>query len=95
MIYEWDGEKNILNKFKHPPFELGHGVGVIEAEDAVEIPASIDGEDRVLAIAEIGGAVMAAVYVPRKNPLRRRIISVRRASRKERKVYYEHCKDDA
>ena len=84
MSFEYDPEKSAANKAKH-------GVDFEEAQELwadpwlLEAPARTDDEPRFLAIGRIGGKHWSAVYVRRGDDLR--IISVRRARRKEIERY--------
>ncbi len=88
MDFEWDPEKNRSNVTKHG----------IDFEDAISI---FDGpvleqitrnrgycKVRSLAFGVANGRVFAVVYTLRDKE-RRRIISARRASRRERKEYHQ------
>jgi uncharacterized DUF497 family protein len=87
MAFEWDPDKNAANIAKHG----------IDFEDAVRIfegPVleSSDerrgyGEVRTIAFGVVDGRELAVVYTMRGG--RRRIISARRAHRRERKAYRE------
>ena len=85
MKYQWNPGKNARNKAKH-------GVGLEAAEDfdwqtAVEIFDNRDdyGEDRWVAFGFIGVALYVMAYTERGDTLR--IISLRRATKKEEKIY--------
>jgi hypothetical protein len=85
-VYEWDEAKREANLRKH-------GLDFDDADIVYENPAKITfeiggrGEARWLDIAlvESGGVVLALVYTVRGYNIR--IISFRKASRKERRVY--------
>jgi uncharacterized protein len=87
MAFEWDPDKNAANIAKHG----------IDFEDAVRIfegPVleSSDerrdyGEVRIIAFGVVDGRELAVVYTMRGGS--RRIISARRAHRRERKAYRE------
>ena len=80
MPFEFDSDKSVANKAKH-------GVDFEEAQDLwndpwlLEAPARTDDEPRFLAIGRIGRRHWSAVCVRRGDNVR--IISVRRARRKE------------
>ena len=84
--FQWDKKKNAINKQKH-------GVAFEDAafafldENAIDIPDhshSAD-EDRRIAIGKVK-EILFVVYVERGE--KNRIISARRASPKERRLYY-------
>ena len=88
--YEWDIHKNNQNRAKHG----------IDSQDAIEIFQDyhrlecVDmrrnyGEIRYQTIGMVNGFVLVAVYTLRKT-YSRRIISVRRAAKTAREIYYEN-----
>lgn len=86
MEFEWDPAKRRTNLAKH-------GVDFEDAARIFDGPVfeRLDdredyGEDRMLAFGEIDGLILAVVYADR-GPVRR-IISVRRANKHERKAYH-------
>lgn len=89
MKFEWDENKNKSNLEKH-------GISFDEAALIFEgkILTRIDerrkyGETREISIGKIGEAVIIVVVHTKRNK-KIRIISARKASRKERRRYYEH-----
>ena len=84
MIFEFDPDKSAANKAKH-------GIDFEEAQRLwadpwlLEAPARTDDEPRFLAIGRIGQRHWSAVCVRRGDNVR--IISVRRARRKEIERY--------
>lgn len=95
MQFEWDGAKDRKNIAKHGiPFRTAILVFAdpnrIEKYDDVH---SLD-EDRYLTIGEIDGTfmVLTIVYTERSETIR--IISARRATKREREEYYG-CQNDA
>jgi uncharacterized DUF497 family protein len=96
MDFEWDEEKNARNKAKH-------GVGFEEAQDLFSRPRITAqdtrkeyGEPRYTSIGEIGddpAVVLVVLHTPRQD--KTRLISARRANRKERKAYHAHLKKAA
>jgi uncharacterized DUF497 family protein len=86
--FDWDDEKDRQNLKKH-------GLPLIAAAALFDDPDAIDGdsprahgnERRRIASGAVRGRLVTCVYVWRDG--RRRIISVRSASRKERRVYDE------
>lgn len=87
MKYEYDENKNIINKQKH-------GIGFEEAqylwddEKMLEVPLDFADEKRFLCIGMISDKHYSAIITYRH--LYVRIISVRRA-RKEEIFHYENC----
>ena len=83
MTYEWDEAKNQFNLVKH-----GIDFADIEHFDwdhAVSIPSNRHGESRIAAIGNLDGLLHFVVYTIRGPNCR--IISLRRASDKERELY--------
>lgn len=92
-MFEWDAKKATLNLAKH-------GVSFEEASTAFLDPNGLDGEDiehsakeprRLRLPKGISGELLVIAYTERKHGDEKatRIISARRASRKERKNYEE------
>jgi hypothetical protein len=86
MEFEWDAAKNQTNLEKH-------GIDFVEAqhlwedEDRLEIPARTEDEPRYVLIAALGQKLWSAFFTYRKGRIR--LISVRRARKEERELYYE------
>lgn len=84
MPFEYDERKSAVNAEKH-------GIGFDRAQalwldpDLLVVPARTDDEPRSLALGRIGGRHWAAVFTQRGEHLR--IISVRRARKKEVELY--------
>jgi len=84
MEFEFDGTKSARNRTRH-------GIDFREAQalwndpDLIEIPARITDERRFLVIGRIAGKHWSAVISYRAD--RTRIISVRRAGKKEIDIY--------
>ena len=89
MEFEWDRKKSQSNKSKH-------GIAFNDAKrlwkdiNRIEIQTSFQDEDRNIMIGEIDGKLWAAVFTFRSSICR--IISVRRARKKEA-ILYEKNKD--
>jgi len=84
MIFEWDKEKSRSNFKKHGiDFETARKIWFDENRIEIEAPYPI--EKRWIVIGAIEGKVWAAIYTIRDGALR--IISVRRARPKEKKLY--------
>ncbi|HZK98341.1 MAG TPA: BrnT family toxin [Caulobacteraceae bacterium] len=86
MDYEWDDAKSErTRRDRGLPFELA--VLLFDGPIMVRVDDRIDyGEVRLLAVGDVGGVVLTCVYTEKGD--RRRIISLRRASRKERDAYH-------
>jgi uncharacterized DUF497 family protein len=85
MEFEWDEAKSEWTRR-----ERGFGFETAALIFAGPVQTAVDdrrdyGEERLIAIGEAEGDVLVAVYTDRGN--RRRIISVRRANRKEREIW--------
>ena len=81
MRFEWDEDKNAINKEKHKiSFETA--VYVIEMFD---FEHSVS-EDRYIAIGKVGD-VLFVVFTERKDTVR--LISARLATKAERELYYD------
>jgi uncharacterized protein len=84
MNFEYDDDKSCSNKDKH-------GIDFVEAQglwddvNRIEIPARVQNEARFLIIAQWLGRHWSAVITYRKNKIR--IISVRRSTPKEIRIY--------
>jgi uncharacterized protein len=86
MDFEFDAEKSKANHEKH-------GIDFVEAqelwedEDRLEIPARTEDEPRYVLIAALKQKLWSAFFTYRKGHTR--LISVRRARKEERELYYE------
>jgi uncharacterized DUF497 family protein len=85
--FEWDPKKNVANRQKH-------GIDFIDAAAIFSGPSveGLDerfgnGEPRIIAYGQLGSHVIAVVFCWRKD--RRRIISARKATRSETRMYWE------
>jgi len=90
--FEWDEAKNRANRAKH-------GISFEEASAVFEGPvltASDDregyGEERSISYGRLGGLVVVVVAHTDRGE-RIRLISARKANRKETRAYYEHLKE--
>lgn len=85
MVFEFDSNKSTSNKQKH-------GIDFYEAQNlwndsrAVEVNARTVGEVRKLIIAELNQEIWSAIFTLRKGKIRP--ISVRRARKNEKEIYY-------
>ena len=87
--YEWDETKNIGNAKKHKGLHLAHGIKVFldKSRIILEDKRFSYGECRYVAIGKVNESILSVCFTPRAF-LKRRLISVRVASRKERRKYY-------
>ena len=84
MNFEWDADKNSSNKMKHGiDFEAAKGLWL--DEDRVEIRVPYPIEDRWIVIGKLQKKVWSAIYTIRAESVR--LISVRRARKKEVELY--------
>lgn len=89
MEFEWDEQKNLANQAKH-------GISFEEAQAIFDGPVLTfpdarwySGETREISVGEIAGIVaLAVVHTDRSGKVR--IVSARRASRHERKLYHDY-----
>lgn len=93
MRYEWDEAKDALNRRKHG-YSLADGIPALEDPDRLFVPDDrFDyGEERILTLGHGKGTILAAVSVERVNyddgEEIIRIISVRKAVKREQESYY-------
>ena len=86
MEFEFDASKSRANRDKH-------GIDFMEAqqlwddEDWLEIPARTEDEPKSVLIAALGQKLWSAFFTYRKGRIR--LISVRRARKEEKELYYE------
>jgi hypothetical protein len=85
-VYEWDEAKRAANLRKHG-LDFDDADTVLENPDKITFAESGRGEKRwrELAFVETAGSVLVVVYTIRGYNIR--IISFRKASRKERQIY--------
>jgi uncharacterized DUF497 family protein len=87
MNYEWDPNKARSNYRKHG-VRFADAVGVFEDENAITIQDEDAREDRFITIGrDFLSRILVVVYTFRDVVIR--IISARKATVRERKVYYE------
>lgn len=87
MVFEWDEEKNKLNKSKHGiSFEVA--AHVFEDPEYIEMYdfEHSEEEDRYIAIGKVG-EILFVVFTERKDNIR--LISARLATNRERSLYYD------
>jgi len=87
--YEWDETKNVENIRKHQSLPLQDGIDVFWDKERVifEDRRFNYGEKRYIAIGNVDGDILSVCFTHR-GFLKRRLISYRFASRKERRLYY-------
>ncbi len=86
MSFEFDALKSRANLEKHG-IDFAEAQQLWEDEDRLEIPAKTEDEPRHVLIAALGQKLWSAFFTYRKG--RVRLISVRRARKEERELYYE------
>ncbi len=93
MIYEWDEAKNRRNVAKH-------GLHFADAEQALAGPCVtfVDdrfdyGEERLITLDLLAGRVVIIAHAPRGEDIAR-IISMRKANRREQEIYQERLGQD-
>lgn len=87
--FEWDDAKEAANLHKHG-LSLLAGALLFADPLRLEHQTIISGELRFRVVGAVLGQILACVYVWRNG--KRRLISVRRASRQERKAYAKIAK---
>lgn len=88
LVYEWDEAKRASNLEKHGlDFVDAHLVYENEEKLTLQSPRSTELRRQDMALVEMAGEVLSLVYVLRGNTVR--VISFRRASRRERRLYAE------
>lgn len=87
MKFEWDEDKNTINKIKHKiSFETAaHVFDDPEYIEMYDFEHSLD-EDRYIAIGKVGD-ILFVVFTERKDAIR--LISARLATEAERRLYYD------
>lgn len=84
--FEWDENKRKFNLEKHE-IDFTDIIEIFNDPDRIEFENIRSGEKRVQTIGIVYEVVLFLVYTPRGR--KKRIISARRASKNERKAYYE------
>lgn len=86
--FEWDETKETLNAAKHG-LSLKLAAELFISDLWIEFEAKFSGNDasRIIAIGPVRGRLLTCVYTPRGR--KRRVISLRSASRRERRAYEE------
>ena len=86
MEFEWDENKSRANKSKHG-IDFNTATELWNDQNRIEIQMNFPAEDRNALIGKIGDKLWTAIFTRRVDAIR--IISVRRARKKETKLY-EH-----
>jgi uncharacterized DUF497 family protein len=84
MKFEWDEKKSRANKSKHG-IDFNTAAELWSDPDRIEIQTNFSNENRNALIAKIGDKLWTAIFTRRQDAIR--IISVRRARKKEAKLY--------
>ena len=84
MKFEWDEKKSAINLSKHG-IDFNAAKELWEDEDRIQIQTPFPIENRRILMGKSGDKLWAAVYTHRNNAIR--IISVRRARKKEARIY--------
>ena len=84
MEFEWDERKNRKNKNKHG-IDFETAMKLWDDKNRIEIQTSFPIENRSILIGIIDKKLWSAIFTLRSNTIR--IISVRRARKKEAKFY--------
>ena len=90
MQFEWDDEKEKINIVKHK-LDFTTAAFVFDDENRLEIydENHSSDEDRYLAIGAVGSMLVILTVVFTERGEKIRIISARKATAKERKMYYD------
>lgn len=90
MIFEWDDSKEQINIIKHG-IDFSTAAHVFHDENRIEFydEAHSESEDRYITIGQINGIaiIVMVVYTERKDTIR--LISARKATNQERRMYYD------
>ncbi|WP_020585472.1 BrnT family toxin [Desulfobacter curvatus] len=89
LEFEWDEGKRLENIKKHK-IDFEEAIEIFFGPTVTKLDTRQDyGEDRYISMGQIDGfVVLVVVYVDKKTNIRR-IISARRATKNEQKVYYK------
>ena len=91
MNFEWDTEKNRINRLKHN-IDFSKILKIFADENRIEIfdEAHSDDEDRWQVIGKVD-EILFVVYTERVDSIR--LISARKANSHERRMYYHSAED--
>ena len=84
MEFEWDEKKSRANKSKHG-IDFNTAVELWNDQDRIEIQTNFSAENRNALIGKIGDKLWTVIFTRRVEAIR--IISVRRARKKETNLY--------
>ena len=84
MEFEWDEKKSQANKSKHG-IDFNTATELWNDQNRIEIQTNFQAENRSALIGKIGDKLWMAIFTRRTDAIR--IISVRRARKKETKLY--------
>ncbi len=91
MVFEWDDNKEQINIRKHG-IDFSTAALIFADQNRIEIYDELHSryEDRYITIGMMGGVayVAAVVYTERNDSIR--LISARKATKQERRMYYDH-----
>ena len=87
MKFRWDGTKNLTNKNKHG-IDFESATDLWNDKNRIEIQTPYPIEDRRILIGKIDRKIWSAIFTLRNDAIR--IISVRRARKKEAKLYEQN-----
>ena len=86
-MFDWNEKKRIAT-LEDRKLDFMDADLVFESSNKPTIESNRSGETRWMDLAEVSGTVFVLVYTFREDRIR--IISYRKASRRERKLYYEN-----
>ncbi len=91
MIFEWDEEKNAINRRKHN-VDFNDAAKIFADENRIEFFDEIhsDEEDRWQIIGKVKD-ILFVIYTEKIDSIR--LISARKATAKERRLYYDSAED--
>ena len=84
MEFKWDEKKSLANKSKHG-IDFNTATELWNDQNRIEIQMNFPAENRSALIGKIGDKLWTAIFTRRTDAIR--IISVRRARKKETKLY--------
>ncbi len=88
MRYEWDDAKNLNNRNKHG-LDFADAPQVLSGRCVTFVDDRFDyGEKRLVSLGTLAGRVVVIAHAPRAIDVTR-IISMRKANRREQKIYQE------
>lgn len=84
--FEWDENKRMIN-LKRYGIDFIDAIEIFNDSDRIEAESSFQKEKRSLILGLVNDIILLVVYTQRGK--KKRIISARKASKAERKFYYE------